>query len=71
VLGDVVVPADPADARTPLTEGFDHPSTVAEQLAWLEEAGFTARVTWENGDLAVIAAELVRRPRIPLVSSAP
>jgi tRNA threonylcarbamoyl adenosine modification protein (Sua5/YciO/YrdC/YwlC family) len=58
VLGDVVVPADPADARTPLTEGFDRPSTVAEQLAWLEDAGFTAQVTWENGDLAVIAAEL-------------
>jgi tRNA (cmo5U34)-methyltransferase len=59
VLGDVVVPADPADARTPLTEGFDRPSTVGDQLAWLKEAGFTARVTWEDGDLAVIAAELV------------
>ena len=59
VLADVVVPDDPAEARTPLTEGFDRPSTVAEQLAWLKQAGFTARVTWEDGDLAVIAAELV------------
>jgi tRNA threonylcarbamoyl adenosine modification protein (Sua5/YciO/YrdC/YwlC family) len=57
VLADVVVPVDPADARTPLTEGFDRPSTVAEQLTWLTEAGFHARVSWEAGDLAVLVAE--------------
>jgi tRNA (cmo5U34)-methyltransferase len=57
VLGDVVVPDDPVDARTPLTEGFDKPSTVGEQLSWLREAGFSeTRVTWERGDLAVIVA---------------
>jgi tRNA (cmo5U34)-methyltransferase len=58
VLADVVVPADPADARTPLTAGFDRPSTVAEQLSWLADAGFEPRVVWQEGDLAVIAAEL-------------
>lgn len=56
VLGDVVVPADPAQARIELTPGFDRPSTVADQLKWLKEAGFRPRVTWEAGDLAVIAA---------------
>ena len=57
LLADVVVPADPADARTPLTPGFDRPSTVAEQLIWLVEAGFEARVAWAEGDLAVLVAE--------------
>jgi tRNA threonylcarbamoyl adenosine modification protein (Sua5/YciO/YrdC/YwlC family) len=62
VLADVVVPVDPAAATTPLTEGFDRPSTVADQLSWLAEAGFMATVTWENGDLAVIAADLPGAP---------
>jgi tRNA (cmo5U34)-methyltransferase len=58
VLGDVVVPEDPADAITPLSPGFDMPSTAAEQLAWLEEAGFAAEPTWLDRDLAVIRATL-------------
>jgi L-threonylcarbamoyladenylate synthase len=56
VLADVVVPADPAEARTPLTAGYDKPSSVADQLRWLDEAGFEASVAWERGDLAVIVA---------------
>lgn len=57
VLGDVIVPADPDVARSPLTPGFDKPSTVAEQVAWLSVAGFDARVTWELRDVAVIVAD--------------
>jgi L-threonylcarbamoyladenylate synthase len=58
VLGDVVVPADPGEARTPLTPDYDRPSSIQEQLGWLEDAGFLgARVTWSSGDLAVLAAE--------------
>jgi tRNA threonylcarbamoyl adenosine modification protein (Sua5/YciO/YrdC/YwlC family) len=57
-LADVVVPSDPADAVADLTPGYDKPSTVAEQLSWLAQAGLEARVTWERQDLAVIAAEL-------------
>ena len=56
VLGDVVVPIDPADADVPLTSGFDKPSSLADQLRWLREAGFDASVVWEEGDLAVILA---------------
>ncbi len=56
VLGDVVVPVDPADAVTSLTEGFDHPSPLGVQLQWLAETGFDARVVWEHQDLAVIVA---------------
>jgi tRNA threonylcarbamoyl adenosine modification protein (Sua5/YciO/YrdC/YwlC family) len=57
VLADVVVPVDPADATTPLTPGFDRPSPLADQLRWLAEAGFEARVPWAAGDLAVVVAD--------------
>ena len=35
VLGDVVVPEDPADVVTPIDGVYDMPSTVADQLGWL------------------------------------
>jgi tRNA threonylcarbamoyl adenosine modification protein (Sua5/YciO/YrdC/YwlC family) len=60
VLADVVVPPEPADAVTSLTPGFDHPSTLADQLQWLAQAGFQARVTWRHADLAVLVAEVSR-----------
>jgi tRNA threonylcarbamoyl adenosine modification protein (Sua5/YciO/YrdC/YwlC family) len=64
VLGDVVVPDDPVDAVTPLTPGFDKPSSVDDQLAWLAAAGFDAWVIWSHRDLAVIVGEaLYRRSR--------
>jgi tRNA (cmo5U34)-methyltransferase len=56
VLGDVVVPEDPADATTPLNPGFDLPSRAEEQVAWLREAGLEARVVWSERDLAVLEA---------------
>ncbi len=56
VLADVVTPVDPADAVTSLTPGFDHPDTLADQLAWLAQAGFAAQVAWEHQDLAVVVA---------------
>jgi tRNA (cmo5U34)-methyltransferase len=58
VLGDVVVPEDPDDAVVPLSAGYDRPDTIADQLAWLADAGFDARVAWRLRDLAVFAAEL-------------
>ena len=57
VLADVVVPVDPADATTSLTPGFDRPSPLSDQVAWLRDAGFEVRVCWESGDLAVVAAD--------------
>jgi hypothetical protein len=59
VLADVVVPTDPAEAQASLTPGYDHPSPLADQLGWLEEAGFEARTVWAKADLAVV---LARRP---------
>ncbi len=58
VLGDVIVPVDPADIVTPIDDdGYDKPSTVADQLGWLEAAGFEARVAWAHRDLAVLVGE--------------
>jgi tRNA threonylcarbamoyl adenosine modification protein (Sua5/YciO/YrdC/YwlC family) len=59
VMGDVVVPEDPAAATTPLTPGYDRPSPLGDQLRWLSDAGLEPRVAWVQGDLAVVAA---RRP---------
>jgi tRNA threonylcarbamoyl adenosine modification protein (Sua5/YciO/YrdC/YwlC family) len=58
VLGDVVVPDDPAEVRIELTDGYDKPSTTEEQLSWLTDAGLDARVEWAQEDLAVIVAQL-------------
>lgn len=57
VLGDVVVPEDPADAETPISDDYDRPSSVADQLCWLDEAGFDAAVVWSERDLAVLRAD--------------
>jgi tRNA threonylcarbamoyl adenosine modification protein (Sua5/YciO/YrdC/YwlC family) len=60
VLADVIVPGDPADAEISLTPGWDHPSPLADQLRWLDEVGFDARVVWEHRDVAVITADAPR-----------
>lgn len=58
VLGDLVVPERRDDAVVELTQGYDKPSTVAEQVRWLQAAGFArVSVTWSLKDLAVILAE--------------
>jgi L-threonylcarbamoyladenylate synthase len=57
VLGDVIVPLDAADAVIPLSDGYDHPSPLADQLRWLAETGFDAHVVWERRDLAVVTAD--------------
>ena len=57
VLGDVVIPDDPADAITPIDGIYDTPSRAADQVRWLGAAGLDARVVWSRQDLAVIVAE--------------
>jgi tRNA (cmo5U34)-methyltransferase len=54
VMADVVVPDDPDDAVTPLSEGFDHPSSLPELQGWLDDAGFDASVAWSWHDLVVL-----------------
>jgi tRNA (cmo5U34)-methyltransferase len=57
VLGDLVVPTDPAEVVTPIDGVYDKPSSASEQVRWLAEAGMRARLVWMHKDLAVIVAE--------------
>ncbi len=57
VLGDVVVPDKAADAVTPVDAEYDLPDTIADQVRWMEDAGFEASVIWQSGDLAVLVGD--------------
>lgn len=57
VLGDVIVPEDPADVVTPIDGVYDQPSSIPDHLKWLDAAGFEATTTWIERDLAVFAAD--------------
>ena len=61
VLADVVVPERPEDAIKPISPDYDYPSSVADQLRWLENAGFSASLCWQRRDLALMVAD--RLPR--------
>ncbi len=58
VLGDVIVPDDPADMVTPIDGEYDQPSTIADQLDWLTDAGFVAHRAWIDRDVAVLVGDL-------------
>ena len=60
VLGDVVVPDDPADSQIEIDWVVDLPDRLDDQLEWLGAAGFEAEPTWSYKDLAVVRAS---RPR--------
>ena len=49
VLGDVVVPERPEDAVIEIDWVMDLPSSVPDQLGWLDEAGFDADATLVRG----------------------
>ncbi len=57
VLGDLVVPDDPADVVTPIDGEFDRPDPAADQIAWMDAAGFDARTAWIERDLAVLVGD--------------
>ncbi|HEY2006320.1 MAG TPA: Sua5/YciO/YrdC/YwlC family protein [Solirubrobacteraceae bacterium] len=59
VLGDVVVPVRADDAVISLTEGWDKPSSLPDQIRWLQAAGFAVEVIWQHRDLAVVRAVAV------------
>ena len=61
VLGDVVVPERPEDAAIEIDGALDVPSSVAEQLTWLREAGFDAEAELVRPDLAVFRGRKLRR----------
>jgi tRNA (cmo5U34)-methyltransferase len=57
VLGDVIVPEDPADVVTPVDGMYDQPSSVPDLLAWLTDAGLAAETVWVERDLAVLVGD--------------
>ena len=56
VLGDLVVAERAEDAVIGIDWVMDLPSTVPEQIDWLEEAGFQVEATYVRPDLAVLVA---------------
>lgn len=56
VLGDLVVPERPEDAVIFVDWEMDVPSSVGDQLAWLNDAGFDAEASYVRPDLAVFTA---------------
>ena len=58
VLADLIVPERVEDVVTPATPGFDKPDTLADLLAWLDDAGFATSVEWSWKDLAVVRADV-------------
>jgi tRNA (cmo5U34)-methyltransferase len=57
VLGDLVVPRRPEDGVVYVDWEMDLPSSVADQLDWLEQAGFQAEADHVRPDLAVLTAK--------------
>jgi tRNA (cmo5U34)-methyltransferase len=62
VLGDLVVPEDPTAVVTEIDGVVDLPSSAADQLAWLGEAGLTASTTWSSRDVAVLVGTKPKSP---------
>jgi tRNA (cmo5U34)-methyltransferase len=58
VLGDVVVPPPGQEGPIYIDWVMDKPDSVADQLAWLREAGFEADASSVRVDLAVFRARL-------------
>lgn len=58
VIADVVLPDSEPGPATPIDPAVDKPDLLDDQLTWLRESGFAARVRWKRNDLAVIAADL-------------
>jgi tRNA (cmo5U34)-methyltransferase len=60
VLGDFVAVEDPSVLVTRLDPDYDMPSSIADQLRWLTEAGLQAEVAWAHRDLAVLVGHAPR-----------
>jgi tRNA (cmo5U34)-methyltransferase len=56
LLGDLVVAERAEDAVIEIDWVIDLPSTMSEQIEWLEEAGFGVDATYVRPDLAVFVA---------------
>jgi tRNA (cmo5U34)-methyltransferase len=57
VLGDVVIPDNPADALTPIDPPYDSPSRIEDQMLWLANASLRPEIVWRHHDLVVMIAD--------------
>lgn len=57
VIGDVVLPDDPADAVTPISLEDDRPERTSDLVTWISDGGLSPRVAWSWRDLVVIVSE--------------
>lgn len=57
VFADVVVTIEPERVATPVSQPFDRPDQLDDQLAWMAEAGLETRVVWSSDDLAVVTGD--------------
>ena len=55
-----MIPEDPTQAEIEIDWDYDLPSSVADQLEWLREAGFNADADYVRPDLAVFRCRLPR-----------
>jgi len=56
MMGDLVVPDDPAEEVIELTPDHDRPDRLVDLLTWLTAAGFDASAEWTRNDLVVVRA---------------
>jgi L-threonylcarbamoyladenylate synthase len=61
VLADLVLPETGSDGPRGVTDGYDKPDRLSDQLRWLQDAGFApVSVRWSEQDLVVVVAETAR-----------
>jgi tRNA (cmo5U34)-methyltransferase len=56
VMLDVAVPTELVASPIRLEEGVDKPSSVAEMLQWMDEAGLRSEIVYGKDDLAILKA---------------
>ena len=54
VLGDIVIPEDPADVLIENEPGYDFPSAIEDLSIWLGAAGLSTEIVWSRRDLVVL-----------------
>lgn len=56
VLGDLITPVNPEDVVTPVDGVLDTPSSLSEQMDWLQHARLHPQERWQHRDLTVVVA---------------
>lgn len=57
VMGDIVIPEDPADAIIENEPGYDFPSALEDLSSWIGGAGLSTEIVWSQRDLVVLTGK--------------